>query len=164
MKRTIILTGLLLVSVTIISAPAIADRENKSGERITRLDSDGDGIITRAEADAPRLERFSAADTDGDGALTQAELEAFAEAERERRMAERKARRFARMDSDGNGTISIEEFSKRSAGRFDRWDANNDGSVTVEEIEAARAARAEWRENRRAERRAKREQWRNNQD
>lgn len=164
MKHKILLSSLLLASVAAIAAPAIADNHGKRGDGITRLDTNGDGTITRAEADAPRLERFAAADTNGDGALTQAELETHAEAERQRRMEERKARHFARLDSDGNGTISAEEFTNRGSGRFARLDANDDGSVTAEEIEAARAARAEWRESRRAERRAKREQWHSNQD
>lgn len=146
MKRNIILPALLLASAAAIAAPALADHHGQRGEGITRLDTNSDGAITRAEAEAPRLERFAAADANGDGALTQAEMEAYTEAQRQARMEERRAKRFARMDTDGNGTISSEEFvQSRGAKMFDRLDEDDDGVVSAAEIEAAEA---KWSERR----------------
>jgi len=47
-------------------------------DRFMAADSDGDGLISRAEA--PSRIDFDAADTNGDGVLTQAEVEAYTQA------------------------------------------------------------------------------------
>ena len=90
--------------------------------------------------------KFAEIDTNGDGALSQAELDAHHEAkraEREAERAERKAKRkaemFAKLDTDGNGTISAEEFNSREHPGFDRADADGDGVVTKEELDAMKA-------------------------
>ena len=42
---------------------------------------------------------------------------------------------FALMDTDGDGTISLEEFQAAHAKIFKAMDANNDGKLTLEEME-----------------------------
>lgn len=122
-------------------------------ERLADLDTDGDGAISKDEADAPRLERFNLADANQDGALTMEEMIAYQDAERERRRAERQQKRFDRLDADSNGTISAEEFAARGDTMFDDIDADNNGIITALEAEAARET---WRENRRSRRRDRR--------
>ncbi|MEQ9314901.1 MAG: EF-hand domain-containing protein [Henriciella sp.] len=105
---------------------------------IEKLDTNGDGAISKAEADAAKAARFAEADANGDGGLTMAELEAFHEAERERRREEMKQRMFARADANSDGVISIDEFDLRGRGgedMFDRIDADDDGILTAEELE-----------------------------
>ena len=113
------------------------DHSERWAERLAELDTDGDGAISAAEANAPQVQKFSEADQNGDGELTFDEMTAFQEAEREIRRAERRQKGFERLDADGNGTVSAAEFAVRGDKRFDRIDANDDGFVTLEEAEAA---------------------------
>lgn len=60
-----------------------ADRQTKAAERFRHADTDGDGAISRAEAEknAPRLaKKFDLIDANKDGKLTQEELRAYREA------------------------------------------------------------------------------------
>ena len=43
---------------------------------------------------------------------------------------------FSLMDSDGDGTISLQEFQAAHERIFKAMDANKDGRLTVEEIQA----------------------------
>ena len=96
-----------------------ADREARHDERFARLDTDGDGVISRAEFDAMHEKRGmrgevkrgghhgkrgggmhmmgKMADTNNDGIITRAEFDAGVKAH------------FAKMDTDGDGTVTAEE-------------------------------------------------------
>ncbi|KQX25487.1 MULTISPECIES: EF-hand domain-containing protein [unclassified Sphingomonas] len=127
-----------------------AEVQAKVAERFKRADANGDGFVTKAEADAARAKM----------------REAFAE-----KRQERKGERFAMLDKDGNGSLSKDEYlapppprAGKEAGRpgrdgkhgrpgwgrmhhgggmammghwFDRADANKDGKVSLAEAQAA---------------------------
>jgi hypothetical protein len=103
-----------------------------------RVDANGDGIVTREEAQVyPQLaSHFDAADTNHDGRLEGAEVEAGrATARREARAAIRA--RWAAADKDGDGAISQAEANESMpllAKRFSEFDANGDGKVSRDEI------------------------------
>ncbi|WP_159456705.1 EF-hand domain-containing protein [Roseivivax jejudonensis] len=59
---------------------------------------------------------------------------------------------FGRLDVDGDGEVSLEEFENPAAARFAAMDADGDGAVTAEEM----VAYAEAQETRRREARAQR--------
>jgi Ca2+-binding EF-hand superfamily protein len=64
------------------------ERQAKAAERFKHADKDGDGAISRAEAEkfAPRLaKKFDLIDSNKDGKLTQDELRAYREGKRSRK-------------------------------------------------------------------------------
>jgi Ca2+-binding EF-hand superfamily protein len=104
------------------------------GGLMKHLDKDGDGRISREEAAAaPRLAAsFDQVDADHDGFLTKDELRAAHKAQRQAH--------FAKIDTDGDGRISLAEAqanAPRLAANFDAVDANHDGFVTKDELRAA---------------------------
>ena len=103
-----------------------------------RIDTDGDGSISRAEfvaADGKQSD-FDRFDWDGSGSLDRDELEAMAAAK------QRAAAEMHRVDSDGDGSISRAEFvavgGKQSD--FDRFDWEG-WPLDMDELEAMAAAK-----------------------
>jgi hypothetical protein len=104
------------------------------GRMMHRMDLNGDGAITPAEAGAVRTVRFLSLDTDGDGIITEEEMQA----RMQKRVAERVAKRFAMMDRNGDGRVERAEFEESGAARFARRDTDGDGRISQEEFRAQR--------------------------
>jgi Ca2+-binding EF-hand superfamily protein len=145
-----------------------AQMHQRHEARVKAADTDGDGTISRAEAEKalPGLARnFDAVDADKDGKVTVAELDAARTAgviggpgygrrgamrgpgvDPEARQAQRHERHEAMVksaDTDKDGAISRAEVEKalpRLAWRFEAVDADKDGKLTVAELDAARPA------------------------
>lgn len=69
---------------------------------------------TRAQAEQMAEAMFARLDLNHDGVVTRAEVDAASKAARDKmkeRMAEHRARAFERLDKDGNGALSREEFA-----------------------------------------------------
>ena len=99
-----------------------------------QVDADGDGRVTRAELDAYLDGILAANDADGNGSVSLPEFEAIA-VELARPML---AKRFERLDDDGNGEISESEIAGRIDRLMDRADRNDDGAVELKEIKRGR--------------------------
>ena len=130
MKYVAILTALALGSfATLVSAEeGHGHRGGKMIEHLKAADTNGDGMISLAEAQAklPRIAaNFGAIDTNRDGQLTFDELRAFHQKMR--------AAHTQKVDTDGDGRISKAEYLARAAARFDRLDVNHDGFLTPDE-------------------------------
>lgn len=134
------------------------------GAGIARLDTDGDGRISRVEleqalpARAQRdgaghhrgaagrglLEHFDAIDIDRDGHIVRAELRAWHHARRPQREAERERRYQARFDAadlNGDGRLSrieVDESMPRLSARFAWMDEDGDGFLGPEELRPQR--------------------------
>jgi len=111
------------------------------GHSMRETDLNGDGDISLAEAEAMRTVRFLTMDLDSDGAVTEAEMIEAAQ----RRIAEHIAKRFARMDANGDGRIDRAEYDDRSAARIAEADADGNGRITRDEMRERKHA---WRHSR----------------
>jgi len=135
MKTVLAMTAIALVSAS--SLVFAADGGPQRGaflERLKAADTDGNGMISRAEAAAlPRLAaHFDAIDTNKDGQLTADELRAFHQAHHGHHGRGGHAKALLGPD----GKITRDQFLARAAERFDRMDANKDGVVTADELKA----------------------------
>ncbi|MBE2990742.1 EF-hand domain-containing protein [Sphingomonas sp. CFBP 13603] len=126
-----------------------------------RQDANQDGVATRAEAIAQADARFAQMDTDHDGRITAGEMRAYREALHDRVVASGRdvpvpppgGRKHdgmgRRIDPNGDGSVTREEYEARALKRFDRMDADHDGTIDATE----RANAAEMRHVDRRERR-----------
>jgi Ca2+-binding EF-hand superfamily protein len=111
------------------------------GEHWAAMDTDGDGTISKAEADAgaPRMaERFAEIDADSDGHVTKDEMHA-ARARFHEGMQARGEERFRSADTNGDGSIDRAEAQQgmpRAAEHFGELDADSNGLLTHEELRA----------------------------
>jgi len=99
-------------------------RDGRAGGILERLDTDGDGQVSRAEYEAS----FDRLDKNGDGYVTREEVSQL----RDEKRTERRDEMMNRDDTDGDGMVSRDEFSGPSK-IFVKVDADNDGYITREE-------------------------------
>ncbi len=113
---------------------------------IASYDKDGDGKVSLDELTAVRTERFTGADKDGDGQLNDAEYVAEFEGRLRQQYAEQgrdtsdekfagslkqAGVRFALLDRDRNGFLSLDEDLASAQKTFARNDTDGDGFVTA---------------------------------
>jgi len=151
MRKPALIAALLLAPA--IALAATAGKNARLAEQFRRADSDGNGMLSRAEAEraAPLLARqFDAIDADRDGQISPEEIRAFRRAGRSERRAQgtqagaKFEHYFARADTDGDGALSRAEAERglpRVAKKFERIDRDGDGRLTREEMRAWLAAR-----------------------
>lgn len=94
--------------------------------------------MTLQQFQARHDRRMLAADTDGDGRVSRAEFLAAAENGKAKAGKSVPAKRFARLDRNGDGYLDKAEIDASLAKRFQRLDANGDGVLSREERAAAR--------------------------
>jgi hypothetical protein len=147
MKYVAILTAVGLGSAAILALAAPEGRDGRGAmhERIKQADTDGNGMLSRAEAAAlPRIAKhFDEIDANHDNQITADELKAFHEKMRGAHDKQR-AEHWKKLDTNGDGKISRDEAkagAPRLAEHFDAIDANKDGFITPDEMKAAHEKR-----------------------
>lgn len=109
-------------------------REERRRQRMSELDTDGDGEISdeeraaaRAKREAEMLERL---DKNKDGKID--------DAERDAARKDRANEMHARLDKNGDGKLSLDEMSTGRMGRMadPSIDTNGDGDISADELDA----------------------------
>lgn len=108
------------------------------GKRFDKLDANHDGVVTRDEFLAAATTMYRQFDTQHNGRVTASEIAASPKAQE--RAAHGADRAIKRMDSNGDGVVSQDEFLAAAHKRFSRLDKNGDGSITADEMPAHRWA------------------------
>jgi Ca2+-binding EF-hand superfamily protein len=141
--------AILTVSVTLNAGCMMAARavthqgQTESGRIFDSADTNGDGVITRAEFFAAQERLFTRLDRDADGYVDKDD-QSHRLAGRSKAQG-RLAELVARLDKDGDGRISEAEFLDGSAFMFDRADADHNGELSTEEVAAAKQKMAQRR-------------------
>ena len=106
MSRQRLLLGAIAL---VLAAPAAA--QTGKGTLFSRLDSDGDNVISKEEARQAAAERFAGLDADDDGMLSKDEWLTLSDD------------RFARFDLNGDGQITLKEAQEVRQARRERRQA-----------------------------------------
>lgn len=135
------LASLLLAALVIHSMlPSTTLAEGLSaGTLLDRLDVGRDGSLSRDEVISARERLFQRLDVDKDGQLDLGEVDRMREAILDRAIAlqARLGSQWRRLDADGDGTVSAEEFRARTP-LFDLIDRNGDGQISAAEFAVIR--------------------------
>lgn len=100
------------------------------GKMFEENDLNKDGAVTQNEVDTNRKQKLEKYDTDKDGALSLGEFENLWLDHMRPRMVDG----FQRLDNDGSGKVTIEEYVAPFAKIIDRHDSNDDGKITEKEL------------------------------
>jgi len=123
-----------LAAIACLAAtPAFAQQGGGALAMLQAADTNGDGAITRAEAQIARGAMFNRLDVDHDGDLSEAERT------NANRQGGQARRGLEGADANNDGRISRAEMMNQPYRGFDRLDRNNDDVVSAEELEAARS-------------------------
>lgn len=109
---------------------------------VKRIDTAGNGYITRDEFLAAAQKRFAKLDANGDGKLTPDELRpqhfprvgAQIDETGGGHGAKRMQTRFDKLDSNHDGVVSLDEYVAGASAMFAKLDPQNTGKVTAQQL------------------------------
>ena len=99
-----------------------------------RIDANHDGVITQDEYVATASALYNKIDVNGTGEVTAADIASSPRAvKREQRFASHEVKR---LDTNGDGTVSQDEYVNAAKSRFAKLDKNGDGFIDADELPA----------------------------
>lgn len=117
--------------------PHAARRAQFEQAMLDKIDTNHDGVISRAEYQAWVDSRFAKLDGNGNGVVTADEIaHSPATQQRDERRAEHFVKRF---DANGSGQVTKADFEARQMARFDRISGGSD-TVTADQLMPKRGA------------------------
>jgi hypothetical protein len=135
-------TPIYVLALLMLGGQALAGENPRSDapHDTMRADADGDGRVSRAEAEAAGSQKSSAwfekLDANKDGYVTRDEI-SNAKATRRADMQARFDQRFKDADANSDGQLSLDEVQAslpRLADRFSTLDKDKNGSLSREEL------------------------------
>ncbi len=131
------LMKMVLMALATLGTTTLAVSQTRPADMrlIARLDADGDGVLSRNEVATARQRLFARFDRDGDGAIDDREIEALRDSVMDRAVTLQAGlgRAWRRMDTNGDGRVSAEEFRARTI-LFDVADRDGDARLSSSEI------------------------------
>ncbi len=134
-------TSLLACLLAALLLPAFAQAQPGPGKGPKKIDTNGDGLITLAEAEAAGAEKFvehfEEIDEDASGDISKEEMRAH-----RKKMAQKHKGRLKEADTDQNGALSYDEAVEAELEKlvehFERIDGDGDGEISREEMRELR--------------------------
>lgn len=112
MKRIATIAAAAVCLAFPVSAQTIGDTE------LARIDTNGDGVVTREEFDAFAARAFQLLDKNRDRQLSAAEMAGNLPADA-----------IAKLDADGDGVVTRQEFGRQMTADFNAADKDGDGVI-----------------------------------
>ena len=155
MRPTTLIAALAAFACLGTFSTASACDDGKRTDLVERFDADKDGKLSdseraaakaalaerRAKHDAELLAKHPEIDADKNGELSKDERKAAGDklrAERQARFKEKHPKAFAKVDTNGDGTISTDEHQTAGAAKHPEADQNHDGKLDHCERKALR--------------------------
>jgi Ca2+-binding EF-hand superfamily protein len=119
-------------SADVPNGPTLEERKNRARSEFQNLDTNRNGLLERAEAEAVFHSEFNQYDTDRDNKVTEPEVRLIVQRSLAREAAERQQAEARRRQ----GMLAINEFIDMELREADRLDKNNDGRLSQQEYAA----------------------------
>jgi Ca2+-binding EF-hand superfamily protein len=116
--------------------PPLEERRTRARAEFQNLDTNRDGFVERAEAEALVHAEFNQYDTDRDNKVSEAEIRRIVQAALMRDEQAREAQRREQEAQKRKGLVAINEFIDMQLRSADQLDKNGDGKISQQEYVA----------------------------